>query len=120
MSPRKATVAKKPKTPPKSPTRSAAAKAALSKRNSPTKGGKGSPKKKLKTAPVAQVQAAAKKPPPAKKQKAQDVAEHSLTSVEIHASGIPDESEDLTTMEGGGPGGSDGLPCLHAFGKNDY
>jgi hypothetical protein len=106
MSPRKVTVAKKAKTPPKSPTRASAAKAALSKRNSPTKGGKGSPKKKLKTAPVAQVQAAAKKHPPAKqKEVPPESAEHSLTSVEIHTSGIPPETEDLTTMEGGGLAG---------------
>jgi hypothetical protein len=105
MTPRKV-VTKKPKTPPKSPTRSAAAKAAAAKRDSPTKGGKGTPKKKLKTAPVAQVRAAAKKHPPAKqKEVPPESTEHSLTSVEIHPSGIPPEGEDLTTMEGGGLAG---------------
>jgi hypothetical protein len=95
MTPRKNKAAKvaKPKTPPQSPA--AAAKAAVAKRSSPTKIGKGSPTKR---------RAPAKKTPPAKKKKEPDIADHSISSVIYHDNESPDETEDLTTLEGGPAG----------------
>jgi hypothetical protein len=104
MPPKKSKVGKPKATSPASPTRTAV-KAALAKRKTSPKGGKSSPPKKLKQAPVPWVQATPKTPSPDRKKKAQGGQAHTVTSVDIRTAESPDDQEDLTaTMEGGGGG----------------